>query len=266
MKRPNIYNYHEYRAFLKDYFQFLKKHKVAAKVIASKLKLSAAFLSMIIKGKRNLDTKYLDDLSKEFKLSIQESSFLKNLVVLNDSEVASKRSTAYKKLARFSEFKTKNNEELVTHKYLDKWYYVAIRELSFLKDFIEDPVWIQEKLRINIKREEIKKALKFLKKNELLYENMNHLNCNDGIYKLSLANYHKQMLKISAESIEDVPREKRQILAFTKSLSPSGQEKAKEIINKALLDLENIKNDDPISKEKRELYHFHLINVPLTGD
>jgi hypothetical protein len=74
------------------------------------------------------------------------------------------------------------------------------------------------------------------------------------------------MLQISAESIEEVSREKRQILAFTKSLSPAGHEEAKRIIEKTLRELENIKNDDSEAIDEKELYHFHLINVPLTGD
>jgi uncharacterized protein (TIGR02147 family) len=264
--KPVIYEYHEYRKYLEDYFIFLKKEKkITAKKVAESLSISAAFLSMIVKGKRNLDENIMIELSNFFKLNNQELSFFGSLLILNDCDDQKERSLAYKKLTRFKEFKKLNDEELITHKYLDKWYYVAIREMSFLKDFKEDPRWIQKRLRVKIKAEEIKKALLFLKDNNMLGQERGHLDCSEGIYKLSLSKFHKQMFKVSGDSIEDIPREERQILGFTKSLNKKGQERAKAIIEKALKDLEAISDLDQSQDDEKELYHFHLVNIPLTG-
>jgi uncharacterized protein (TIGR02147 family) len=264
--KPVVYEYHEYRKYLEDYLTFLKKEKrITAKRVAEDLSISAAFLSMIIKGKRNLDENIMLELAEIFKLNNQEKSFFGSLLILNDSDDQTERSKAYKKLTKFKKFKKLNDEELITHKYLDKWYYVAIREMSFLKDFKEDPKWIQNRLRVKIKAEEIKKALKFLKENKMLGQERSHLDCSEGIYKLSLSKFHKQMFQVSGDSIEDIPREERQILGFTKSLNKKGQEKAKAIIEKALRELEAITDTDQSKDDEKELYHFHLVNIPLTG-
>lgn len=266
MKRPIIYNYHEYRVFIKDYIKFHKnKRGISAKDVAREIKITAGFLSMIINGKRNLEEELMTNLAINFKLNKQEVSFFRSLLLLNDSNDQKERTNAYQKLSRFKQFKQSNDQELVTHKYLNKWYFVAIRELSFLKDFKEDPYWIQKRLRVKLKINEIKKALLFLKSNNMLGQNVGHLDCSEGIYKLSLSTFHKQMLQISGEAIETVPREKRQILGFTKSLSKKGQDKARSIIANALKELEQIDDENQDNESEKELYHFHLVNVPLTG-
>lgn len=264
--KPVIYHYHEYRKYLGDMLAYLKKEKkITAKKVAENLSSSAAFLSMIVKGKRNLDEKVMLELAEVFKLNNQERSFFRSLIILNDSGDQKERNQAYKKLTKFKKFKKLNDEELITHKYLDKWYYVAIREMSFLNDFQEDVKWIQDRLRVKIKAEEIKKALKFLKENQMLGQDRGHLDCSEGIYKLSLSKFHKQMFQVSGDSIENIPRDERQILGFTKSLNKKNQEKAKAIIDKALKELEALSDTDQGQDDQKELYHFHLVNIPLTG-
>ena len=137
--------------------------------------------------------------------------------------------------------------------------------MSFLKDFKDDPKWIQNRLRVNIKAEEIKKILKFLKENRMLGEERGHLDCSEGIYKLSLSKFHKEMFQVSGDSIESIPREERQILGFTKSLNKKNQDKAKAIIANALRELEALSDKDQGTDDEKELYHFHLVNIPLTG-
>jgi len=70
------------------------------------------------------------------------------------------------------------------------------------------------------------------------------------------------MLGIIAESIPQVKRENRSILGFTKALNKTSFNKAKEIMNKALKELEGLDGGE----KNTELYHFYLLGSPLTSD
>lgn len=266
MQKPNIYSYHNYRNYLADLFAYLKKQKVSMRSIAKKIGVSAAYLTMVISNKRNLDFAYLENFANTIKLNTQEKNFFKNLIVLNDSENQNERSIAYRKLMRFNEFKQKNQEELISYKYLNKWYFVAIRELSFSPDFEYSPRWIQQRLKAKLSIKEIKSALDFLHQNNLLHKENNpgHLNCSDGVYKLSLSKFHHQMLDQVKKSISNTVREERKILGLTKSLSKQEFEKAKEILHNALSEIEQLTLKHKSSNQSKEVYHFYFTGIPLT--
>jgi len=183
--KPRIYNFNDYRTYLREMFLFFKSQKVSMRKIALNIGVSNAYLTMVLKQKRNLDLKYLEAFSDFFELNISERSYFKNLIKISDNEDSRERSEAYKNLSKFRSYKDNNAEDVITHKYLNNWYYVAIRELSFSKEFKEDPEWIQKKFLPKLKLRDIENALDFLKKNELLaQQESSHFNCSDGIFKL----------------------------------------------------------------------------------
>jgi uncharacterized protein (TIGR02147 family) len=231
--------------------------------IALKIGVSNAYLTMVLKKKRNLDQKYLEAFSDFFELNLSERSYFKNLIEISDNEDSRQRSMAYKNLSKFRSYKDNNAEDVITHKYLNNWYYVAIRELSFSEEFKEDPEWIQNRFLPKLKIREIESALAFLKSNELLANHdSGHFNCSDGVFKLSLTHFHQDMLEIIGKSIPKVKREERSILGFTKVLDKTNFNKAKDIMKKALKELEELESGD----KNTELYHFYLIGSPLTSD
>lgn len=258
-EQPRLYNYHDYRLYLKDIFDYMKSQKISMRKLAKEFGVSNAYLTMVLNRKRNLDPKYVEQIADYLRLNKSERSYLKNLIILSDSEKNEVRSEAYKQLSRFASYKNEKRSDVVTHKYLKHWYYVAIREMSFLKDFVDDPYWIQERLKSKVGIKEIKKALDFLKKNNLL-EAEDNLDCSDGVYKLALTEFHKEMLSIVADSIENVERDKRMILGHTKSLSQNGFHKAREIMIKAIEEIAAIDDD----LDKGDLYHFYFTGIPLT--
>lgn len=261
MKEPRVYNYQDYREYLKDVFAYKKSLKVSMRKIAISLSVSNAYLTMVLNQKRNLDLKYLEPLAIYLKLNKSESSYLKNLILISDSENTRIRSDAYKGLSRFRSYKNDSPNDVITHKYLNNWYYVAIRELSFMSGFKEDPRWIQGRMLPNLKIKEIGAALDFLKKNDLLANNnKDFLDCSQGLYKLSLTHFHQDMLRIIGESIEKVERKDRMILGHTKAFGTKNFQKAQEIMKNALDQIEELEEE----KGTTNLYQFYFLGSPLT--
>ncbi|MFZ8934553.1 MAG: TIGR02147 family protein [Bacteriovoracaceae bacterium] len=267
MEEINLFKYHDYREFLSDY---IKKDKTSLRKLSRDLELSPSYLSMIISGSRNINDNHINHLAQKLNFSEQERTYFQNLVELSDSKDIQKRKIAYKKMGRFKKYQERNPKEIETYQYLEKWYYVAIREMTFLKDFKADPKWIQRKLQKKVSIQAIKKSLKFLEekgfiqiKNKKILSSNKQLNCIGGIYKLSLSSFHNQMLSLAHESIYSVESQKRNILGHTLALSESQFEQVKEIMNEALEKIKDINNQ---KETNEQIYHISLLSFPLTKE
>ena len=87
--RPSLFEYENYRSFLKDYFTFSKQQlpQFSYRYFAQKAGFrSPNFLKLVMDGKRNLSSQSIEQFSKAFKLSSIESEFFSYLVHFNQSE------------------------------------------------------------------------------------------------------------------------------------------------------------------------------------
>jgi uncharacterized protein (TIGR02147 family) len=88
------------------------------------------------------------------------------------------------------------------------------------------------------------------------------LDCKEGVYKISLGQFHRQMLELAATSIENTPRAERYILGHTAAISCDDLDQVKEILDEALKKIEAL---GAKSKSGRhEVYHIELAAFPLT--
>lgn len=270
-RRPNIYEYHDYRSFLKDWFEYLSGNdtEFSARQLAAKADMATGYLPMVLQGKRNLTAKAVQKMEPHLKLSESEISYLKCLQALADSEHQEERLAALKKMQKFTRYTRKNNNEVKAYKFLTRWFHVVIREMSELKDFCLDVDWICKKLIPKISRKDVKQSINFLIENEFLRVNESgaveltekHLECVGHVYKTGLTQFHKEMFKLAAKSIDVVPSEWRSIVGHTLSISQDQFKEVKAIMDEALQKIskiENRKSDNDI------VFHTSLIAFPLT--
>ena len=231
--------------------------------LSIKLNVSVTLLSLIVKGERALTEENVDLWAPIFAWSNQEISWIKQIILLESSDL-DKRHIAIKNLSRFKDFKQESHKEVLTYKYLKKWWNVAIREMSHLPDFQMDEAWIQKKLLFDVSLIDIRKSLTFLQKHKLLANqgDFRQLDCQADIYKLSLSTFHSQMLQKAVESIHKVSSEKRYILGHTMCLNESNFEKARLILQNALLEITQLNQN---SIQENDVYHFGFIGFPLTS-
>ena len=161
-----------------------------------------------------------------------------------------------------------NIPENRTYEYLTKWYYVAIYEMFNLDSFQIDALWIQKKLNKKLGLTEIEQAISFLKKHHFVKQNPNgtwsqtttHLDCTEGIYKISLAELHKQMLDLAHEAIHSVKREERLIMGQTMAVNKENFEQIKQIIQQTIKLINEINKN---STDKDNVYHVEIAAFPL---
>lgn len=260
--KPDVYRYRKLNIYLSDLIFWHKDQGSSLRGLAKRLNVSPALLSLVTKGKRPLTEENVDIWARVFKWNAQEVSWLKQLVLLECSSLKHK-GEAMEGLSRFKSYNENSPEEVLTYKYLKKWWNVTIREMSELPDFQEDEEWIQVRLLFNVSITDIKKSLKFLNKHKLLakFGDFRRLNCQGEIYKLSLATFHKQMLDKAVESIYKVSSDNRYILGQTLAIEANRFPEAKMILEEAL---DKVIKLGCSKMQHSEVFHFYFMGFPLT--
>jgi uncharacterized protein (TIGR02147 family) len=264
LDKPDIFSYRKPQVYLADLIQWYKTKKISLRNLSKKLNVSPALLSLISSGKRQLTEENVEAWANFFEWNAQEVTWLKKIIALEFATTSEKRD-ALEGMTRFKSFKEKSSQEVLTYKYLQKWWNVAIREMSDLPDFQEDPDWIQKRLLYKVSIENVRKSLTFLNKNRLLskYGNFRRLDCQGDVYKLALSSFHEQILNKAVESIYKVSSDKRHILGQTVTISEDQLPELKDILDETL---EKIIKLTEKSSGVKEVYHMALIGFPLTED
>ena len=269
--KPNIQNYHDYLEFLKDWTEYLKDQEsgFSLRKLAKEAGIASGYLPMCFSRKRNLSLKFYEKIKPFLKLSIREKQFLDLLRIIAESEQPSERVQALTNLQKLNDYKKNHHSELEAHQYLSRWYYVAIRELVNLSEFSAEPAWIQERLRGRISQKEITEGLDFLIKFGFVLKDAlgkykvveKQLSCHEGVYKISLGEFHRQMLDIAKISIDDVSRDERLLLGHTVALSKEQYDEIQAILREAIIKVETVDNK---TQNESEVYQIEIAAFPLT--
>lgn len=275
VNKPNIQEYHDYLLFLKDWIQFLKERErgFSLRKVAKEAGMASGYLPMCFSGKRRLSEKFYRKIKPHLKLSAKEERYLDLLRVIAESEDIKDRVQALTDLQKLKDYKEANRSELEVHQYLSRWYYVAIRELINAPDFNEEVEWIQDRLRERVSQKEIEEALQFLIKFSFVERDgvgklkvaQKQLDCHEGVFKISLGEFHRQMLDLAKLAIEETPRAERLLLGHTVALSEKQYQRIQSILKESLKQIEEVDEDDE-SKNSNNVYHVELALFPLTKD
>jgi uncharacterized protein (TIGR02147 family) len=267
--RPDPFQYQDYREFLLTWIRYLKKEKgESVKSFSEKVGLSLEYLVRVLKRWQPMSSESFQKILNGLGLSATENSFLEALHCIADTESHAMRLASVKRLQTFSEYRKAHPREHETWRYLSHWYNVAIREMSTLPGFKLDPEWIQKKLRQKVPRGNIEVALKFLEsagffqiENGRVKTLLKQVNCAGGIYRLALGQFHREMLGIAADSIQNVSSDKRFLAGHTVAISPKQYDEVRRILQEAL---ERINQLDSGENSQDDVYHVELLAVPLT--
>lgn len=271
LERPDIFTYYDHLTFLKDWFTYLKKSRsdFSIRTLAQKSEIASGYLPMVLSSQRELSEKAFLKILPHLGLDAQEKKFLSLLRLVGESQDATIKVDAVNQMSKLKRFKEKNDKEIRVYEYLTKWFYVAIRELVVLSEFKLDHEWIQKKLTGRISIPEIEEAIQFLKDQNFITQDLQgkwiqpktELDCREGIFKLSLSQFHRQMLELASDSIDKTPRAERYILGHTVAISSQDFQKIKAIIDESVSKITQL---DLGTEEKQHVYHIEIAAFPLT--
>jgi uncharacterized protein (TIGR02147 family) len=232
---PNILDYNDYRAFLRDHYRENKarNHRYSYQYIAKKVGFrSASFFGQVITGRSNLSSAMTARFADFLGLNRKESEFFEALVAFNQSKEPLEEKRHFEKLIAFkgSRIRLLGSDQ---YEFYGKWYYPAIRELLYFFPFRGDYDGLARMLSPPIKPSEAKQAITLLLRLGLVRKDAqgvivrsDPLSDSTGYQAIdaSIHDFQQQTLSLAGEAIHRFPREARSISTVTFSLSRKGFE------------------------------------------
>lgn len=239
----SVYDFLDHRAYLRAYYEGAKRARPSFSFrLFSKLAglRSPNFLKLVIDGERNLGAESVPRFAQALGLEGADAEFFADLVAFGQAQTLSEKNRAFERIAASRRFRAARRIDGELFSYLSHWYNPAIRELAARADFQEEPRWIAAALLPAISPTEAAEAMKLLLSLGLLVREPTTgrilrgeptLTTEHEVRSLGAAAFHRQMLERAAQSIETVPREKRDLAALTVCVSAKTAALVKERIH-----------------------------------
>jgi uncharacterized protein (TIGR02147 family) len=255
MDKIIIFEYDNYRSYLKDLYKYYKETKpqFSYRYFSQKAGFrSPNFLQLVIEGKRNLSPESIERFTNALKLTKKEAEFFRILVHLNQARTVGEKKIYAEQLMQFRPFRYIHPLRQDQYRYYTDWYNIPIRELTMLPEFSEDPSWIARRLIPPISPQQAQKALDLLLQLGLLERDESgrlvqadaFISTGDEVTSTSVANYHRAMIERGAEALDRFPGPDRDISSVTMALSDKNFREIKALIQRFRKELLAIADQD----------------------
>jgi uncharacterized protein (TIGR02147 family) len=238
-KSPNIFEYLDFREYLKDWCAFQKKnnpvfsHRNFAKAAGIPV-ASASILAAVIKGARNLSQSYLVKFSIAMMLKERESQYFKNLVQFNQSKSMEEKNYYFSLISKVRGSRAAIVKDSQA-KFYSRWYYAVVWNYLSSEKSGTNPNEIAKKMYPQLTSAQVKEAIKLLLDLKLIKKLANgyattdrHLSTEKEATALFTRQYMQELIHMSSEVFSKVPQNKRQYNALVFSVSDKGVETIKE--------------------------------------
>ncbi len=266
---PYIYDYLNYREYLRDFFAEQKKKGVTKLTILKKMGItSTGFLSNIIAGRNNLTHAQILSLVSIMKLSKHEAAYFEALVLFNQAKRIKEKNEYCDRLSSLRKTKVKDiaQDQLTL---FSQWHYVIIRELLNFIDYRGDAKSLARMLDPSITPLEVEKTIALLEKAGLIKRQGNGryvqsdktISAAKEIKSLDIANFQLDTIDFAKRALETKKREERDISTITLTLSPESMEKVRAEIAKFRANLATIAKDE---ENPDQVFQCNIQLFPMT--
>lgn len=227
----NIFQYQNYRTYLRDYYQQQKKafRYFSYRYFSNKAGINAsAFLYYVIENRRNLTKSSILKISSAIGHSREEAEYFENLVFFNQGKTIQEKTLYYTKIIeahRPFDMQTINKDQF---EFYAQWYHSVLRELVTLVDFQNDYKKLASMIFPPINEKQARKSIALLNKLGLIERD------DDGCYQQTnriigvspkgadgciIEKFQQEMLALAVQSYDRFPRTERLGAATTFCIS-----------------------------------------------
>ena len=272
MDSLNIFEYSDYRQYLKDHYELQKSFdpQFTYRYIAERVGFkSAGHFTQILKGLINISSSMAASFIDFLKLNKREADYFELLVRFDQAKTHTEKRRYFEQMTKFKELKIATLDPS-QYEYYDKWYYVAVREVLSCCPFKGDFAALAKKVKPSISPSEAKKAIVLLERLGLIKKD------SDGIYKkttasvsavplggsIAITNQALQTMRLAQEALDRFPKDQRSISGVAFSVSRKTFESLQEEIRnfrKRILDLAQA------DSHPEAVYQFNVQVFPLSA-
>jgi uncharacterized protein (TIGR02147 family) len=210
----SVFDYMDYRAFLRDYYQEQKRKRPAFSYRFFALQAginSTGLYKDVVDGRKKLSQHQIRNFSKAMHLTPPEAEYLENMVHFTEARTVEQRQPFFDRMLVLSPTRARPLDE-TEHEYYAFWYYSAIRSLISFFEIANNYEEVARMLSPSITSQQVVDALAVLEKLGLIRKNRN------GRYKQTSAHIMSGMRKDKDNPIT------RQLFKLQKEFVSLGQE------------------------------------------
>lgn len=271
LTEPDVLQYTNFRVYLRDYYEYKKKTQpsFSLRFFADKAGLSShAHLKLTIDGKRNITKSTVTKLIHGLGLINQRAAYFENLVFFNQAETDEEKKAYYEQLVKSSPRSKLHKMDKAQFRIFREWHHSVILEMVGLRGFKAIPDLVSKKLHGMVTPAQVQESLNLLLELGLLVKTANGyrqrdpmITTDDEVQDMMVKLYHQQMLRISANMLNELPSQDRDFSALTFSIKREDFPNLKkhiQLMRKELLDF------SAKSGEGDDVVHVNIQLFPLT--
>jgi uncharacterized protein (TIGR02147 family) len=225
----DIYDYSDYRQFIKDYYD---RHKAANsafsyRYLAERAGInSAPFYKFVIENKRNLTKSTLLKTCAALRLKDKEAEYFEHLVFFNQARNVKEKSQYFDRLVALQRARNMMRIRQDQYAYFQEWHHCVIRELAAMTGFGNDFAALGRMLNPPLPAAKAEASVKlllelgFLRKEGNGYKQTEPLlTTGHGIQDYQIIRFQIKMLENAIEAFERCAPDDRLSSSTTLSLS-----------------------------------------------
>ncbi|MBC7467044.1 MAG: TIGR02147 family protein [Bdellovibrio sp.] len=256
-----------YRDLIKDEFSVRnsKNKFYSLRAFGRDLGVSTSYLSMIFSGKRHPSVPVAVQMSKGLRWDVVQQEYFLCLLELENPKTQVSKELALERIQNLKKHNIKyDNLDLDIFTSMAHWHYPAICTLLTIKDFKGTPELISR--RLNLDLNEVQSALERLQRLGFVkYENDIWMASYENVRLHAVPSeairaYHKDVLSLAAEAIDEQSFEERDFSNITVTVDPKTMEQAKKKIIQFQTEMTHLLEGQQAS----ELYQLSIQLFKLT--
>jgi uncharacterized protein (TIGR02147 family) len=269
-----VFSYIDYRSFLKDHYEEMKKNSrfFSYRYFSKKAGINSPnFLKQIIESKRNLTALTIEKFITALKLNEKEAKFFRHLVLFNQAKSAQEKQEHYAIMLSMMHFVKEQRLTALQHEYYNYWFVSVVREMVNLHDFKSDYKKLAAAVMPAISIREARFAIKLLKRLGLIEQ------LPDGVFRqveaaiisdssvgrMAVRSFNREMLRKAEIALDQTPIEERQIYGVTIGISKACYDVLAAEMAAFRDRVVAIANSDTASNR---VYQMHLQLFPLSRE
>ena len=269
----SVFQYMNYRTFLKDYYEIRKKQRVGftyAKFSKQAGIKSPNYLKLVMDGEKNLTPENIIRFSRAIELKDEENDYFEALVHFNQARSSMEKDFHQSRLKRIQgrDQESKTLEEFEFDA-ISSWLHHTLMVMTNVKRFREDPSWISRHLFGTASETEVREVLdqllriKFLERtgDGALRQTFRQVKTKPEMQRMSGKIFYEGLLKQAIQSLRTSDSAAREMSTYIVGLSPEKLPELKRRVREFMKDLNAWALESP---GPAQVYALCFAGFPLT--
>jgi uncharacterized protein (TIGR02147 family) len=267
----SLYQYTNYRSFLKDYYEEKKSGEgfTFRDFSAMTGMNSSSWLLHLIKGTKNLSNESMVKISKALGFTASEAEYFELIVHFTQAKDSDTKDFFYRKILACKKILNMPRISEDHYEYYAKWYHPVVRSLVSKVRFRNDYALLASRLVPKITPAQAKASVALLEKLGLIKKSKTGgwmqaepiISTGDEVMSLNVINYHKQVSRLAENAFDRSRREERDISALTLGISGETFGRIKDKLQSCRKEIMEIAHE---SESPDRVYQLNLQFFPVT--